>query len=266
MVTATLAASSVYTVAGIELTAFEAVLALGILLLGGFVKGTVGFAVGLITVAGLVQVFPPQIALVALSIPFFVSNVVVLAGDGVPVGFLREQIPFVVALVVGLFAGVWLLTVLSPELLYLFIAGYVMLFLGFQHVEERIQEHASSDSAGAFSGSLSGLLGGAVSAPGPPLVIHTYLNTITDRRAVFVTGVSALFLIAHAVRVLFLARAGLLHVREILLGAVFTVPIFVGVTLGIAFRPHIDDETFTLLIKVLLAVIGIRLLLNGFGW
>ncbi|WP_265110822.1 TSUP family transporter [Halosolutus halophilus] len=261
-----LATSGVYGIVGIELTAFEIVLVLSILLLGGFVKGTIGFAVGLITVSGLVQIVPPRLALVALSIPFLVSNLVVLAGDGVPVAFLRRQVPFMIALVVGLFAGVWLLTILSPGLLYLFISGYVFLFLAFQRVEDRIHEYATHGSVGVFSGSLSGLLGGAVSAPGPPLVIHAYLNTVEDHRTVFVTGVSALFLLAHVVRVLFLAHADLLHAREVILGVAFTVPIFVGATLGIVFRQYVDDGTFTLLVKVLLAAIGVRLFLNGIGW
>lgn len=255
-----------YSVSGIELTAFEIALAIGVLLLGGFVKGTVGFAVGLIAVSGLVQIFPPQIALVALSIPFLISNVVVLAGDGVPMGFLRGQIPFIVTLIGGLFAGVWLLTVLTAQLLYLFIAVYVMLFLAFQRIEDRIREYATRDSAGAFSGTLSGLLGGAVSAPGPPLVIHAYLNTIEDQRTVFVAGVSTLFLIAHIFRVIFLVNADLLHVREVILGVSFSMPIFTGVYLGMLCRPYVSDRAFVVLIKVFLAAIGIRLFTNGIGW
>lgn len=255
-----------YNVLSVELSVIEIALAVGILLFGGFVKGTIGFAVGLIAISGLVEIFPPRLALIALSIPFLMSNVVVLIEDGVPISFLREQVPFLLMLIVGLFAGVWLLSVLSEEVLYLFIAGYVVLFLIFSRFEDQIKGYASLDGAGAFSGSLSGLLGGAVSAPGPPLVIHGYLNTVDENRRVFVTGVSALFLIAHAVRIVFLANADLLHTKEILLGAIFSVPMFAGVYIGILFRPYINEKTFKLLIKILLTAIGIKLFLNGIGW
>lgn len=252
--------------AGVELTAIGALIAIGVLLLGGFVKGTVGFAVGLITIAGIVQVFPPHLALVALSIPFLVSNVIVLVRDGLPVDFLRSQVEFLITLTVGLFVGVWLLEILSARVLYLFIAGYVGLFLVFQRVEDRIYEYAERQSVSVFAGMLSGLLGGAVSAPGPPLVIHSYLNTIDENRTMFVTGTSALFLVAHVMRMLFLTNADLLQTQELILGAGFTVPVFVGVYLGTVFRPHLNERLFTLAIKLLLALIGIRLFLNGVGW
>ncbi|MFC4248330.1 TSUP family transporter [Natribaculum luteum] len=252
--------------AGVEVTAVGVLIAIAVLLLGGFVKGTVGFAVGLITIAGIVQVFPPQLALVALSIPFLVSNVVVLVNDGLPIEFLRTQIGFLITLTVGLFVGVWLLEALSAQLLYLFIAAYVGLFLVFQHVEEKIYEYAERPSVSVFAGTLSGLLGGAVGAPGPPLVIHSYLNTIDENRTVFVTGTSALFLVAHVVRVVFLANANLLQTTEFVLGALFTVPVFVGVYLGTVFRPYLDERLFALFIKLLLVLIGIRLFLNGIGW
>lgn len=54
----------------IEVTVVGTVLAIAILVFGGLVKGTVGF----ITISGLVQIFPPKLTLVALSIPFLVST------------------------------------------------------------------------------------------------------------------------------------------------------------------------------------------------
>lgn len=250
----------------IEVTVVGAVLAIAILVFGGLVKGTVGFAVGLITISGLVQIFPPKLTLVALSIPFLVSNIVVLVRDGVPMAFLREQVNFLLTLVAGLFVGVWLLEILSAQLLYLFIAGYVGLFLVFQRVEERIYDYAERPSASVLAGALSGMLGGAIGAPGPPLVIHAYLNPTYESRTLFVTGTSALFLVAHSVRMLFLSNADLLHAREFALGIAFTVPVFVGVYLGTVVRPYVDERRFTLFIKLLLFLIGIQLFMNGMGW
>jgi len=93
------------SIADVSLTSMELLLAVGVLLLGGILKGTVGFAVGLVTISGLVQLFPPKLALVALSIPFLLSNVIVLVRDGVPRRFVRQQLPFIATLSVGLFRG-----------------------------------------------------------------------------------------------------------------------------------------------------------------
>ena len=250
---------------GTDITLLALVLAAGILLIGGFLKGTVGFAVGLVTVAGLVQVFPPKLVVVALSIPFLLSNVIVLVEDGVPYGFIRGQYPFVLALAVGLVGGVLLLRIVSERFLFLFLAGYIGLFLLVQWYERRIYEIADHGLAGLMAGSISGVIGGAVSAPGPPLVIHAYLNTLGDGKTAFVTATSSLFLIAHCFRLTFLANVGLLGVREILLGLAFSVPIYIGVALGIRARPYLDSRKFTMAIKVLLVLIGLRLLARGLG-
>ena len=45
------------------------VIAMAITLFGGFVKGTVGFALPLIMISGLSTILPPQIALAALILP-----------------------------------------------------------------------------------------------------------------------------------------------------------------------------------------------------
>jgi uncharacterized membrane protein YfcA len=247
-----------------RLTTFELVLAAGILLLGGLLKGTVGFAVGLVAVAGLVQLFPPKVASVALTIPFLLSNVAVLLRDGVPWDFVRGQMSFLAMLVVGLFVGVAGLEALPPQSLYLLLAVYIGSFLIFQRYETAIERYATSPAAGPVAGTLAGVLGGAVSAPGPPLVIHAYISA-DDDRVIFVTGASALFLIAHVVRIIFLTNATLIGPAEVWLGILFTLPVFAGVMLGAHYRSSIDPLTFKRLILVLLAIIGLKLAADGLG-
>ena len=246
------------------LTVFDLVFAAGVLLLGGLLKGTVGFAVGLVAVAGLVQLFPPKVAVVALTIPFFFSNVAVLVRDGVPWDFVRGQVPFVTMLVVGLFVGVAGLEALPPRGVYLLLAVYIGGFLIFQRYEAAIERYAASSVAGPVAGTLAGVLGGAVSAPGPPLIIHAYISADNDR-VVFVTGASTLFLIAHIVRVIFLVDATLLGPAEVWLGVLFTFPVFAGVMLGAHYRSSIDPLTFKRLTLALLAVIGLKLAADGLG-
>lgn len=252
-------------VVGTDLTILELFLAVGILLLGGFLKGTVGFAVGLVTIAGIVQLFPPKLALIALSIPFLISNVIVLARDGIPLQFIRDQLPFIGTLSVGLFVGVAWLGVLSTEAIYLLLALYIAGFLVFQRYDAFVHGYAQSRYVGPLTGILAGILGGIVSAPGPPLIVHSYLSTIDDTRALFVTGMSSLFFLAHVIRLGFLYFGNLFHTTELTLGILFSIPIFVGVLIGAASRSYIDSRTFELLVKALLVLIGLKLLANGLG-
>jgi hypothetical protein len=253
------------TVAGIELTVVELLLAVGVLLLGGYLKGTVGFAVGLVTIAGLVQLLPPKPTVIALTIPFLASNVVVLARDGVPVEFVRGQLPFIVTLTLGLLVGVAGLGVLSEQAIYLLLAVYIGGFLIFQRYERLVEGYADSPYSGPVAGVLAGTLGGIVGAPGPPMVTHAYLNTVGESKKLFVTATSALFLTAHVIRLAFLAGGGLLHTTELTLGVLFSIPIFVGVLVGAASRSYVDSGTFERLVKLLLVIIGLKLAGDGLG-
>jgi uncharacterized membrane protein YfcA len=135
----------------------------------------------------------------------------------------------------------------------------------FQRYDRFVHGYAQSRYVGPVTGFLAGVLGGIVSAPGPPLVVHAYLNTIEDSKTLFVTGMSSLFLIAHVVRLLFLYNRRLLHTTEVTLGFLFSVPIFAGVLLGAASRSYVDSRTFEQVVKVLLVLIGLKLLTNGLG-
>ena len=70
---------------------------LAITFLGGFVKGTVGFALPLIMISGLSAILPPQIALAALLLPALLTNMwqALRQGLGPALGSLRAHWPFV---------------------------------------------------------------------------------------------------------------------------------------------------------------------------
>lgn len=79
------------SIADVSLTSTELLLAFDVLLLVWILKGTVGFAVGLVLISGLVKLVSPKLALVALSIPVLLSNVIILVYDGVPRKFVRSN-------------------------------------------------------------------------------------------------------------------------------------------------------------------------------
>lgn len=231
-----------------------------VLFLGGFVKGTVGFAVGLVVVAGLVQVFPAKEVTIILSFPFLLSNVIVLKEEGVPYRFIKDQIPFIGALFVGLILGVILLSIISSQVLYLLLAAYIAVFLAIS--QDKLVAYAEKTGLSVGSGLFGGLLGGVIGVPGPPLVVHTYIQ-VAEEGTEFVAGVSSLFLIAHLLRIGILASDNLLGMRGLLIGLLLTVPIWLGIVLGVRFRDFIPERRFEQTIKVFLAIIGVRLLMNG---
>jgi uncharacterized membrane protein YfcA len=233
-----------------------------VLLLGGFVKGTVGFAVGLVVVGGLVQIFPAKEISIILSVPFLLSNVIVLKQEDIPYRFVRGQVPFITALFVGVIVGVVLLRVISSQILYLLLASYIAIFLATN--QNKLVAYAEKTGLSIGSGLFGGLLGGVIGVPGPPVIIHTYIQ-VSKKETGFVAGVASLFLIAHLLRIGVLASDGLLEIRGILIGIAFIIPIWVGIVLGTRFRDYIPEQRLKQIIKIFLAVIGARLAIIGFS-
>jgi uncharacterized membrane protein YfcA len=231
-----------------------------VLLLGGFVKGTVGFAVGLVVVGGLVQVFPAKDIAIILSVPFLLSNIIVLKQEGIPYQFVRSQLPFITAVFVGVIVGVVLLRIISSQILYLLLASYIAVFLATSQRE--LVAYAEKTGLSIGNGLFGGLLGGVIGVPGPPVIIHTYVQ-VSKRETGFVAGVSSLFLITHLLRIGVLASDGLVEIRGILIGIALIIPIWVGIVLGTRFRDSIPKRRLEQIIKLFLAVIGARLAIIG---
>src|SRR5919199_4923603 len=82
-----------------------------------FVKGFVGFGFPLISVPMVALLVDPKTAVIAVSIPTLLSNLVVLVQGEVPWGPLRRAVPFIVPLVLSAVLGASLLPHLDPRLL-----------------------------------------------------------------------------------------------------------------------------------------------------
>lgn len=236
-------------------------LAFALLLLIGVLKGSLGFGAGLLAVPLVVQVFPPKIALAAITLPLWLNNVVILSQEGVPWQFLRENNRFFVATIVGVIIGVFGFVSLPIRVMYLVLAAYLVVFLVFDRRDAVVRSLAQRQGSTVLAGGLGGLIAGAIVMGGPVFV--SYLHARRVGKTQFVSALALIFTVTLFARIASLYTASLFSAPELLLGVSFALPLFAGVVAGTHLRGHIPQRAFELFVRVLLVGVAVNLALSG---
>ncbi|AUX07858.1 hypothetical protein AArcSl_0203 [Halalkaliarchaeum desulfuricum] len=239
----------------------------------GAVNGVAGFGFAVVGTMALATVLDPAAAVVFMILPIFAVNLS-LVGElsGAQLRTCGRRFgPLLGAALLGTIVGMVLLERLPEAPLRV---GLGLVSLGFVATAQqsvsipgigRIREGCFVESPGAMAGvgGVSGVLFGATNV-GVQLV--AYVRSCDLSHGLFVGVVAMVFLGLNGVRV---AAAGVLGLYPDLafvagsLGAV--VPAVLGVRVGARFRDRVSETRRRAVVLGLLAVIGIRLLLGGFG-
>lgn len=228
------------------------------LVFAGVVKGTAGFGPALVAIPVLVQIFPPKPALTAFSIPLLISNLYMIVQGGIPRQFVAEYRSFILIVLLATIGGVVSLVSLPMNVLYVGISVYILGFL-------LIDVATSGDPYRVRGlrpaiGVATGFLGGSVSMGGLPLA--TYLSALDLDKRVFTAGLVLILFLHNGLRLLALSMTDLFHIREIVMGIGFFIPLTLGVLGGIRVRTHISESRFQQVVRGILFINAIQLLLK----
>lgn len=251
-------------IAGIEFTVFTTLVAVAILLFAGTVKGTLGFGVGVSSVPLMMLFFPTKVTLAVLTVPFVITNLSVLYRDGVPWSFLQGHRRFLAILAAATIVGSYSLAVLPVRVVYGVVSAYLFGFLLFRRYDEQVYAHADRRGVSTAAGTTGGLLGGALGMPGPPLITYTYLRAQGDKH-LFVTALSSMFVVSYAMRLPALFSASIFGVDETILGALSTLPLLVGVVVGMRVRDLTPRRQFERLVELFIFAVAVKIGLDALG-
>lgn len=176
----------------------------------------------------------------------------------------RRLFPVLAGALLGVPAGVWLLTVLSEQA----IAGLVgATSLGY--VATRVLRWVPSIRAerepivGPLAGIGGGVLNGAIGLSGPVLI--PYLLALGLGAASFGYAVSVMYVAMTSVRLVGLVATGALVPGTALLGAALLVPALAGQRLGFVLHSRLGATTFERVALASLVVGGLTLLVRAVG-
>lgn len=232
-----------------------------VLALASFVASTFGFGVALVAMPILAIMIDMQTGapLVALVIMTVVVGVLLRSWKQVQFGSVWR---LVVASVVGVPIGLLLLKGASDQAMKGSLAAIIIVFSAYCLFGARRIRLPTDRSSYAF-GVLSGVLGGAYTIPGPPVIVYGLLRNWAPET--FRATMLAYFLPSTALMLVGHYAAGLWTEKVLRLFALSLPGIVVGIALGSYANRFINPAKFERLTHLMLIVIGFALAYQVFA-
>ena len=232
--------------------------ALAMLLAGG-VQGVTGFGSALVAVPLLVffvphEQIPPTIAVLMLA-----NNLLMLAEIR---SHVRPRLawPLAFAGIVGLPPGAFLLTHLDSPAFKLAV-GLIVLALALPLLigwRLKLPDHWGVQAVAGF---LSGLMGGATSLSGPPVIL--LLANRQEAKQVFRANLVLVFAILNVAGIGVFAALGLMTPQVWLNALGFMPGVLLGTLCGMLLARRLGEDVFRRIVLVLLAILALAVIVGS---
>ncbi len=238
--------------------------AFAVTLLGGFVKGAVGFALPLIMISGMGIVIPPELVIAGIVIPVLVSNVlqVARAGVGNAQTALKEHWRYVLIVCIMILVSAQFLRSIPSQFMFIVLGVPVVGLCFIQLIGWRPQIMPRWRRAFEWTaGGLAGVLGGLAGTWGPPTVLYLLALNTPRNRHMSVQGViyglgSVMLFLGHL-------QSGVLNAQTWSFSAALVPAALIGMWLGFRLGDRFDQERFRRVTLWVLIIAGINLIRRG---
>jgi uncharacterized membrane protein YfcA len=229
--------------------------------LGAFVKGITGAGLPLIAIPVLATVVGPEEAVVVMTIPTLLSNLMMIRAHRRPLRDVPDLAPLLVAGVIGTAIGVWLLRELSPDALSLVLAGTVILYVVVRILrpEMRLSSRVSRFAAAPVSFA-AGTLQGAAGVSGP--LLASYLHSYRMDRSTYLFALTVLLQVFGLAQIIGVAVTGLYSADRLLISTLAVIPVAIVMPLGIALSRRLSTAGFDRLVLIVLVASAMKLVAN----
>lgn len=230
-------------------------------LLGGFVKGAVGFALPLVAVTISASVLPAQVAVGILIVPLMLTNLWQAFRQGV--GPLLETAKRFWLMNLLVVVVIWFSAALLPHLderaFFAILGVGVSLFAGVQLLGWRpVLRPAWEMPVQAVVGVISGFFGGIAGIWGPPVVLMLASLGVSKQEHVRASG------LCFALGALMLAPAhltsGILNAETFPISIGLILPTVIGMWLGLKAHDRMDVALFRKIVLIVLCLTALNLI------
>ena len=240
------------------------VFACAVTLLGGFVKGAVGFAMPLVMISGMGILIDPQLVVAGIVLPILISNglQVARAGLGKARHAVIEHWRYITLVCVMILISAQFLRSIPADAMFVVLGVPVVVLCAIQLAGWRPMISPRWRQPFEWgAGTLSGTLGGLAGTWGPPTVLYLLaLDTPRDRQMA-VQGViyglgSVMLFLGHL-------KSGVLNAQTWPLSAALIVPAMLGMWVGFKLGDRFDQEKFRRMTLLVLVIAGANLIRRG---
>lgn len=234
-------------------------LTVGIFLLAGTIKGTVGIGLPTAGIGLMTQVIDPHIAIVLLVFPLLLSNLWQVYRIGAPLQTIRQIAPMIVVMMVTLWATTSVTAQVSQAALMTFIGLSIVLFATVQLFLKPPPLPDRLERAGQIvTGFACGIMGGLTAIWAPPLVAYLLARRVDKDTFVRTTGI---VFGAGGVPLAFgFWQQGLLTGSLAAMSAMLVIPTIAGFAIGETLRRRIKADRFQTVVLVIFLIMGLNIL------
>ncbi len=231
------------------------------LVLGGFVKGTLGVGLPMVVVPLLSLALPGHKAIAIMLVPVLASNAWQAWETRVTMDQLRRFVPLVVALVLTTAITARMTLTLPDRVLTVIIALAVLVAIALTIWHPVLNVSPANERRwGAAVGLASGLMGGVSSLTGP--LILSYLMAIRLPRDTFVGCISVIYLSAAIPLYLAMFLHGKIQPSDFGWSTAALMPVWIGLAAGRACRHRLSERAFRRVLLAFLSAVCLALLLR----
>ncbi|MFA3920635.1 sulfite exporter TauE/SafE family protein [Ruegeria hyattellae] len=229
------------------------------LLLAGAVKGTIGLGLPTTALGILTFSTTPRHAIALILVPMIVSNAWQVYRSGEIRAALVRYLPFIAALVIGVWLTINLTHSVSEQTLLAILGFVVVVFVLFStanwvpYVSERLAPQTQ-----IILGAIAGVMGGLTAVWAPPMVIYLSARRVEKQEFVRATGL-LIFFGSLPLAGGYIAQ-NLTDAEMLALSTFLLVPTFIGYQLGEMLRARIDQQTFRRLFLFVFLLMGLNMI------
>ena len=239
----------------------DLVLSMVVLLVAACLQGLTGFGYSLLSLPLLILFMPVRTAVPMLCVTSIFLNLIVFLKARKSLD-IKRIIPLIIAGVVSLPAGVWLLGQGSEALLRTVVGVLVTLSAAVYLTGFRISIR-NEKLAFIPVGVLSGVLNGVTGFSGPPVIL--FLTNQAVGKQVFRANISAYFLVLNIAAVPVFIAGGMLT-GDVATGILYRFPVVIaGALAGVKIAGSVSEKRFLRLSLILLGVLGLVTAGSGAG-
>lgn len=238
----------------------EGKLILAVVFLGaGFIQGLTGFGFGMVAMSLSPLLIDVKQANVLVTILALLNSLFVTWNVRHAVDF-KKILPIFIGAIVGIPIGVYLLTVLQPNIIK-FILGIILITFS-THSIFRKESNKHIRRRWAFPmGTLSGISNGLINMGGPPVVIYTYYQK-WNKDSIKAT-LAFYFIMCTAYKLAVLILSKLVTVEIIKMSGILLPMVYLGAFLGFVWFGRVNKEQMRNVTFSILIILGLLLLFKS---
>lgn len=234
-------------------------LAGGVLIFAGAVKGMVGVGFPIVAMSILTIFLEPIAAVGLVSIPVLVTNAWQAFQASSYVAVFKRFWPLIITLVIGTWIGGIAVAQVNADILLAAIGVTAVIFSLFNmfsphfHISKRNEKWLAPTI-----GLGTGVVGGLTTVHGPPVMM--YLLALGLKKDEFVGAVGFIWFCGSIPMVSSYIYNGVLGPSEIKWSLLALIPAFLGLFFGELIRSKINQDVFKKILILVLFVIGVNLI------